>query len=232
MFSIVAAGNFAYGEIDGGWGSYFVGGYARNLSTGDLTGINTSMNPPPTASLNGYGYAPMKVTPDPSNHLAVAMATTDGQGPYPGYYGPEQLASYTIGTSGTLTTTNTSLPTLAIGASVMNMSPSGKILAVGGGTNPNQIPLDTYTIYGGPGLKLFRFNGASPITPFSSVLTKTPVDYIHWDNNSHMYALSASTGKLYVYTVTPTTITPVSGSPFTIKSSQSAGLYATALAVR
>lgn len=39
-------------------------------------------------------------------------------------------------------------------------------------------------------------------------------------------------GKLYVYTAT-TTVTPVPGSPFTIKSTKDkAGHYATALAVR
>ena len=35
-------------------------------------------------------------------------------------------------------------------------------------------------------LQLSHFNGASPITRFSSLLTKTLIDYIHWDNYSHM----------------------------------------------
>jgi hypothetical protein len=71
------------------------------------------------------------------------------------------------------------------------------------------------------------------LTKYSSVLTTVPIDYIHWDNSNHVFALSASTGKLYVWTATPTTITPVSGSPFTIKATKDAnGNYATALAVR
>jgi hypothetical protein len=51
------------------------------------------------------------------------------------------------------------------------------------------------TPYGSAGLEVFHFNGAAPITPFSAVLTKAPIDEIHWDNANHLYALSNSTGK-------------------------------------
>ena len=80
----------------------------------------------------------------------------------------------------------------------MNMSPSGKLLALGGN-----------------GLQVFHFNGANPITPYSSVLTTAPINQLHWDNSNHLYALSDSTNKLYVYTITPTSISAVPGSPFT-----------------
>jgi len=55
------------------------------------------------------------------------------------------------------------------------MSPSGKLLAVGG-----------------YGLKVFHFNGAAPITPYSNVLTTAAITELHWDNNNHLYALSAA----------------------------------------
>jgi putative alpha-1,2-mannosidase len=92
----------------------------------------------------------------------------------------------------------------------MNMSPTGNLLAIGGETSFD----------GGPttGLEVFHFNGAGPITPYSAVLTSAPINQIHWDKNNHLYALSDSTNKLYVYTVTPTTITKVAGSPFTVAS--------------
>jgi hypothetical protein len=86
----------------------------------------------------------------------------------------------------------------------MNMSPSGKLLAVGGS-----------------GLKVYHFNGAAPITPYSGTLTTAPIGWIHWDNANHLYALSS--GKLYVFTVTPTSITPASGSPYTVASAN--GLF-------
>jgi hypothetical protein len=86
------------------------------------------------------------------------------------------------------------MPTPSTGVSVMNMSPSGKLLAVGG-----------------TGLLVYHFNGAAPITPYSAKLTTDPIGWIHWDNSNHLYALSAT--KLYVFTVTPTSITRYPGHP-------------------
>jgi hypothetical protein len=102
------------------------------------------------------------------------------------------------------------MPTPQVYPSVLNMSPSGQLLAVGGNAPDGGTEM--------PGLEIFHFNGANPITPYSGVLTTAPIDQIHWDNNNHVYALSNSTGKLYAYTVTPTSITTVPGSPFTIAS--------------
>ena len=121
------------------------------------------------------------------------------------YTWPLQLASYTIANStGDITSTNTweNMPIPAItNVSNMSMSPSGKVLALAGH----------------PGLQLFHFNGAAPITTYSSVLLPAiNVDQLGWDNNNHLYALSYASQKLYVYAVTPTTITAVAGSPYTV----------------
>ena len=116
-----------------------------------------------------------------------------------------QLASYTINSKGAIATTNTwaNMPTLPwnqdnfIG---MNMSPAGNLLAVSGLT----------------GLKIYHFNGAAPITSYSSVLLPgVEVDELAWDKSNHLYALSYSKG-LYVFTVTPTSISEVAGSPYKI----------------
>jgi hypothetical protein len=81
------------------------------------------------------------------------------------------------------------------------MSTSGKLLAVGGAQ----------------GLQLFHFNGASPLTTFSKLLLPgTEIDQLAWDNNNHLYALSYKSGELYVYTVTPTSYSEVSGSPYKV----------------
>jgi hypothetical protein len=37
-----------------------------------------------------------------------------------------------------------------------------------------------------------------------------------WDNNNHLYALNFQSGELYVLTVTPTSISEVSGSPYKV----------------
>jgi hypothetical protein len=50
------------------------------------------------------------------------------------------------------------------------------------------------------------------------MLTTANISQVHWDNNNHLYALSDSTNKLYVYTITPTSIGEASGSPYTIAS--------------
>jgi hypothetical protein len=148
---------------------------------------------------SGWVFYPTIPVADPTNHLAVAVYP-EYEPPF-GDVGPTQLASYTVDTRGNLVSTNTweNMPTPSIGVSTMNMSPSGKLLAVGGA-----------------GLLVYHFNGAAPITPYSAVLTKSPIDEIHWDNANHLYALSNSAGKLYVFTVTPTSITPVSGSPYSV----------------
>jgi hypothetical protein len=151
-----------------------------------------------SANVSPAGYVPFYVTADPTNHLAAIVAYNyDLES-----YDPAQLASYTVDGQGNLSTTSTAtnMPYPNVNPRILNMSPSGKLLAVAGSS----------------GLQVLHFNGATPITPSSGVLTKAPIDQIHWDNANHLYALSDSTGKLYVYTVTPTSITPASGSPYSI----------------
>ncbi len=84
----------------------------------------------------------------------------------------------------------------------MRMSPSGKLLAVGGS-----------------GLEIFHFNGGSPVTKYKMLLSTDSIGQILWDNDNHMYALGSDakgTGKLWIYTVTPTSVTEAPGSPYSI----------------
>jgi len=84
------------------------------------------------------------------------------------------------------------------------MAPSGKLLAAAGNT----------------GLQVFHFNGSSPITHYTGLLTNAPIDQVFWDNANHLYALSRSAGKLYVFTVTPTAHSQAPGSPHAITNLQ------------
>jgi hypothetical protein len=90
----------------------------------------------------------------------------------------------------------------------MNMSPSGKLLAVAG-NGPGQT-----------GLEVFHFNGASPITKYTGLIENIPIDEVHWDNNDHLYAISKSEGKVFVFTATPTSVRPAPGSPFSVGNPQ------------
>ena len=177
---------------------------------GDAPG--PSMNFPTADPGNGFQALPA-VTADLSNHLAVPLQQSDGCGPYV----PVQLASYTVGSDGSLNTTNTmqNMPTPNIYPTVMNISSSGDFLAIGGDPQGQG---DGSTAPQTPGLQVFHFNGANPITTDSGTLTTAPIDEIHWDNSNHLYALSNSTGKLYVYTVTSTGVTAAPGSPYSLSN--------------
>jgi hypothetical protein len=171
----------------------------RRNSSGSLTQLST--NPALPTSKSG-SYCGSGQAADPTNHVAFAFQL------YVGYLdpsGPMQLATYTVNSSGDLTTTSTdaNMPKVLVGSvTIMNMSPSGKLLAVGG-TN---------------GLQVFHFNGASPITHYTGLLTSSEVDEIHWDNSNHLYAVGNAAHKLWVFTVTPTGNVQAPGSPYTINT--------------
>ncbi len=203
--TIVAKDTFAYAASDfsccggypPGWNAYILG------SNGEMQ--NWSFNLSNVNITKPAGYYPFYVTADPTNHLAAIVAKADPNSPYS--YLPGRLASYTVDSHGDLSTTSTAgnMPHTLVGAgccfeNALNMSPSGKILAVGGSG----------------GLQVFHFNGGAPITAYSLLLTKDPISSIHWDDNNHLYALSSVSKKLYVFTVTPTHIAKVVGSPFTL----------------
>jgi hypothetical protein len=185
----------------------------QRQSNGTLDSISFTDTQP--VSEPGWNYVLMRSTEaqDPSSHLAAAVAMTTGGtcGPFQ----PPQLVSYTVDNQGNVTSTNTwqNAPASQVYDSVLSMSPSGKLLAVGGN---NFLFRGTSVNLGTNGLRVFHFNGANPITPYSKTLTTAPIDQIHWDETNHLYALSDETNKLYVYTVTPTSISEAPGSPYTI----------------
>ena len=163
--------------------------------------------PDPSPAGSDNNYFPTIVAADPSGHLA-ALVLEPFATPYPGP--AAQIASYTINSTGGIQSTNTfaDMPTVEVSGPgnpsfTMNMSPAGNLLAVGG--------------Y--PGLQIFHFNGAAPATTYSSLLLpKVDIDQLAWDSSNHLYALSYSSGELYVYTVTPTSISEVSGSPYKVQN--------------
>jgi hypothetical protein len=92
------------------------------------------------------------------------------------------------------------------------MSPSGKILAVGGAYFEDEPR----------GLFVMHFNGAELITPYSGVLTSDGIWSVRWDNDNHLYAIGH---YLHVYTITPTSIKEAPGSPYTLPSLEYAVNY-------
>jgi hypothetical protein len=219
-FSISSNDRFAYGAFDD-QDNYSFSTFAR--TPGGVMEVNEKFTEiDPVSDPEGTPDGPWRFYPlyndypgvslqqaDSANHMAVLLGSESG-GYDTGNYRPAQLASYTINdTTGAIVSKNTwvDMPTPKV-IGTMSMSTSGKLLAVAGGLNQ-------------PGLQLFHFNGAAPITAYSSLLL--PDIYITqmaWDNNNHLYAVSENigddltAGQLYVYTVTPTSFREVSGSPY------------------
>ena len=194
--SFVSSNQFAYSSTCYHFTPSIFG--LQRHADGSITELTS--NPPfPTTAAAGF-YCPYLAAADPASHLAVAMQplTSDW-----GVAGPYQLATYTADSSGNLTTHSTAsnMPKVAVG-NVMDyqMSPSGKFLAVGGSA----------------GLQVFHFNGANPVTKYTGLLTSNEVDQMFWDNANHLYAISRTAGKLYVFTVTSTGVTQAPGSPHSI----------------
>ena len=174
-------------------------GFSRSV-TGMLDDLN--LNPPFPVAKDG-AYCPGLAISDGRNNLAVTLSPNDDMTPT----GPTQLASYTVTKSGNLTTSSTweNMPTPAVvNVYSMSISPSGELLAVGGTA----------------GLQVFHFNGPSPITPYTGLLTTDSISQVAWDDDHHLYAISQASGELFVFTVTTSTYEQSPGSPYTIASPQ------------
>jgi WD40 repeat protein len=118
-----------------------------------------------------------------------------------------QLATFTADAEGNLSTksTHSNMPdTSVVSVTDLSISPSGKLLAVGGTG----------------GLQIFHFNGGDPITHYTDRLTKDEIDQFFWDKQNHLYAISGAAAKLFVFTITPTSYREAPGSPYSISRPQ------------
>jgi hypothetical protein len=171
---------------------------ARRNSRGKLVGLNTSKILPPTPK-DGDAYLADYAGADPTDHVAIAVQPFNQFG----NDGLPQLATYVVQSDGSLTTESAywNMPTTANqGVNDLEMSPSGKLLAVAGTA----------------GLEVFHSNGSNPITPYTGLLTNDEIDQCLWDNDNHLYAISSKSSKLFVFTVTPTSHHQAPGSPHVI----------------
>ena len=195
-------------DSEGGWVCEFVA--FQRLNGGELVDSDATISIPappndgsdPTQPSPG-SYCPVSGAADPTNHIALLLDAIDGD--LGNTYGPAVIAPFTADKNGNLTTTSTqkNMPVSETGGGgFMRMSPSGKLLAVGGG-----------------GLELFHFNGGDPVTKYKLLLPNDSINLIFWDNDNHMYAIgtdSGGAGKLWVYIVTPTSVKEAPGSPYSI----------------
>jgi hypothetical protein len=181
------------------WGIF---GFKRS-SNGLLTEIPISAPVPPPP--NGEFFCPSEAAADGGNHVAIAMQGVK-QKDFTSA-GEPQLAVYTAQSNGNLTTTSTvaNMPQANVGTlSDLKMAPGSKLLAVAGSS----------------GLEVFHFNGASPVTKMTGLLTSDSIDECFWDNTGHLYAISGKSGKLFVFTVTTNGAHAALGSPYTVNHAE------------
>jgi hypothetical protein len=209
--SILGNESFAYANE---WVDHYsnLNGFRRqNSGTLELMqfGETDPTLPPPCSVCTGQ-YLPAYPDASPTgNYVVVQLYPNDGSGDS----GRPQLGSYTVDSSGNISTTNTStnMPTSALEPSDSAFSPSGNLFVLGG---------DAMDGVGEPGngIEIYNFDGANPLTLYKKLLTGTPIDQVAWDSSNHLYAISYAANKLYVFTVTSTSVTQDStvsiGSPF------------------
>jgi hypothetical protein len=203
-FEFLGTNEYAYAPIDNASpGAVECGlvGFKR-LSNGKLTQINLG-NPLPTPPQSGDVYCPSGIATDKTNHVFAVLVNTNANGES---VGEQAVGVFTAGANGSLTTTSTYLtmpkaPTAPDGNG-MSISPSGKLLAVGG-----------------YGVEIFQLNGENPVTPFLTLLSDQTILGLAWDRYDHLYVTEGTYengGRLYVYTITPTGFSPAPGSPYAI----------------
>jgi hypothetical protein len=195
-----ADNRFAFGAGCDGTGP-LIYGFERHHD-GSLTRI--SADSPLPARDGNQGWCPYLAVADARNHLVVPVypsaESTEPNGPF-------QLATYSIDEDGTLTTTSTpeNMPKIAVGSLTdLAMAPSGRLVAVAGSR----------------GLQVFRVNGGAPVRAMPGLLTRQEVDQMFWDENGHLYAISQSAGKLWVFNVDEDGWTQSPGSPYAVSGAQ------------
>ncbi|MGB6827747.1 MAG: Ig-like domain-containing protein [Terracidiphilus sp.] len=163
-------------------------GFQRE-SSGELQWLQFSQTGPGDAP--DGGWCPFSPDASPTGNYLVAQVGECDSG------GNEYLASYTVDSQGNISSTNTVSNMPMVSGPETVFSPSGELLANWG------------TL--GGGITLYNFNGAAPLTPYTTLLNGVTIRQVAWDGSNHLYAISSSeyqtadaTNELYVLTVTPT----------------------------
>ena len=172
----------------------------HRTSNGLLTPITNFQAKLPAAKAGDF-WCPMQSAADSTNHLAMVLTSVSGS--TFSQDGEPRVASFTAAANGSLSTTNTisGMPVTLVGSALSTkVSPNGTLLAVGGTA----------------GLQLFHFRGAEHPTKFTNLVKTVEIDQVFWDNQNHLYAISQPSGKLFVFTVTPTSVTEAPGSPYNL----------------
>jgi hypothetical protein len=194
--SILGNETFAYANE---WVGHYsnLNGFRRQ-SSGTLDLMQFAETDPPPCTTCSPGYLPAYPDASPTGNYVVVQLYPDNGG---GDSNPPQLGSYTVDSNGNISTTNTpsNMPTTQLTDPASTFSPDGKMFALYADAQNGAGHL-------GNGIEIYNFNGAAPLTLNTTLLNGTPIDQVAWDTSGHLYALSRSEGKLWVFNVTPTSV--------------------------
>lgn len=191
--SLLGNQTFGYAQIVSGHNSGLIG--FKRLSSGELQLIQFNETDP-TLDGSAANYSPgVPAAATMGNYVVLPL--------YPYDSGSPQLGVYTVDAQGNLTTTNTSSNMPTAPGDAVAFSPSGQFVAsyLGAGT----------------GVWIYKFNGAAPLTYVAQALNdgSTSITGVAWDSSNHLYAISRGQNKLYMFTVTATSITQDAVVPLT-----------------
>jgi hypothetical protein len=189
-----------YTDSSGDYPSPFFSTYTLK-SDGLMVTNSASFAGPPAYSGDGTA-CPELLAGDTSDHVVMAGQDFNYNSGY--FDGPVFLATYTADSHGNLTTKSTAKNMATVSPELyevrsLSIDPTSKLLAVGDS-----------------GFQLFHWNGGEQATNYTGVLLKgTGISQFCWDTAHHLYVLT-TTGYLYVYTVSATSIHEATGSPYLI----------------
>lgn len=182
----------------------FTAAYKRE-SDGFLTFLGNDYVPmPPQAGATNYFCTNGESAGDPTDHLAVPVQNYgDDEGPIDRI----DIATYTADAQGKLTTQSTAFnmaeTSQLLLADAASISPTGKLLALGG-----------------TGFEVFHFNGGGQATRFTGLLQPNSLfGEFGWDKDNHLFALTYY--GLFVYNATPSRVEEAPGSPYSIDEASS-----------
>jgi hypothetical protein len=179
----------AYGQ-----GCFFLGfdlfGFIRNPD-GTLTAFDDHVLSPPISSNQFFCPGPSSASPV-GNHLAGVVVPEGQTGVN------DSLSVYVINNDGTLTLVpNSVMSTPFISISDIQFDPTGTFLAAA--TNA--------------GVQIYRLTSGTLVAVGSPRDANTTFDLVRWDNSSHLYAISSSTQRLFIYAANQGTLSAAPGSP-------------------
>ncbi len=193
------------------WADAF--GVLKRSSNGKLTYISAAAPMPPTKD-SSYFFCRSHTAADPADNLIVGVYQLGPKST--GLFNEgSMLATYDMESNGSLTTNSkyNNMPWVTEVGEIedLQMSPSGKFIAVAGGN----------------GLEVRHANGDHAPTHYTGLLTSDLIGQTFWDNANHLYAISLF-GRLHVFTITADSYSEAPGSPYAVP----AGGYAIPMIVQ